>query len=165
MIISKEKNFHNPHGFTCQCKCDICNKLFYRKAHWAERTNHHFCSQICASIYKSKEVTGKGNGRWVGGVKERFDGYYTIYDPRDTKVNKYTMQHRFIMEEHLGRKLTKKEVVHHINGDRKDNRIENLMLFSGQKIHRYWHSLYRRVLKILLYSIFKFKSPINIIEI
>lgn len=43
---------------------------------------------------------------------------------------RYIDKHRYIMEQHLGRELNTNEVVHHINGDATDNRIENLELMS-----------------------------------
>ena len=47
--------------------------------------------------------------------------------------HKYVLEHRVVMENHLERLLSKDEVVHHINGDTKDNRIENLEVMDRIK--------------------------------
>lgn len=52
---------------------------------------------------------------------------------------RYQRQHRYVMEQHLGRKLEPNEVVHHINGDKKDNRIENLQVMT-KEVHDKLHN-------------------------
>ena len=53
-------------------------------------------------------------------------------------------EHRYIVEQFIGRTLTKDEVVHHINEDKTDNRISNLMLFPNNKAHAHFHRQIRQ---------------------
>ena len=48
-------------------------------------------------------------------------------------------EHRWIIQQFLGRELNKEETIHHINGIRADNHIDNLMLFKDSKEHSHFH--------------------------
>jgi len=76
-----------------------------------------------------------------GGIKIDVDGYRYIYMPSHPCATQkhYVFEHHLVMEKHIGRTLSPKEIVHHINGDVKDNRIENLMLFSNAGDHTGYH--------------------------
>lgn len=70
----------------------------------------------------------------------REDGYVLVYCPEYpfAKNGKYVFEHRLVMANKLGRPLDSQEHVHHINGNKQDNRLENLMLTTNSE-HRKEH--------------------------
>lgn len=73
---------------------------------------------------------GEKNANWKGGRIYKTDGYVLVLTKDHPKADRYgyVREHRLVMEKHLGRYLESNEIVHHINGKKDDNRIENLHL-------------------------------------
>ena len=85
---------------------------------------------------------------WKGGTKTS-NGYKYIkvnFDhPNKTESDGYVMEHRLVIENELGRFLEKKEQVHHINENKTDNRLENLILLPNTKKHTELHKFFDRL--------------------
>ncbi len=89
----------------------------------------------------SRATRGKNNPMWAGGIKKLKGGYIGIHKPDHPFCNKqgYVSEHRLVVEQNIGRYLRPEEVVHHINGNIKDNRYENLRLFRNSSEHAREH--------------------------
>ncbi len=107
--------------------------------------DYHTTGQKISDILKHEGVqprrqrpSGAQHARWKGGIT-LINGYRYKYVPKEHKFfdmaacNSYAAEHRLIMAEHIGRPLRPGETVHHKNGKRSDNRLENLQL--RQKNH------------------------------
>jgi len=88
--------------------------------------------------------SGSANPGWNGGkkrvrAKNGVDYYVYVRTPGHPslkgKSTKYVAEHRLVMEKYLGRFLRETEVVHHKNGVKHDNRIENLRVVTMADHH------------------------------
>lgn len=117
--------------------CIVCDKRFYVAKNRVERGDVKYCSRSCLAkdlLPKHREIHGfKKTGR-------PHHKYKHIYVD-----GKRVREHRWVMEQHLGRKLERCEHVHHINDDSSDNRIENLEVLSNSDHQRKEH-LFRKKL-------------------
>ena len=127
------------------CACQICGKERWvelikgKPVDWRCRK----CAMNDPQVRLKQRISHlrEGSAWWKGGIMHDMDGYVRIYTGQDnpfysmiSKTNLniagcgYIAEHRLVMAQHLGRCLKPYEVVHHKNGIKDNNRIENLYL-------------------------------------
>lgn len=134
-------------------ECKECGKEFEVSKWRLNNKNPLCCSNACRGTYISKHKNPSYKTRfkpkeshwnWRGGKTESTNGYVMVNMPDHPFCNSrgYVPEHRLVMETYLGRLLKQTEQVHHINGIRSDNRIENLVVFESRsehcKHHKFW---------------------------
>jgi len=108
--------------------CVVCEKEYYIPQHRIKTGKSKYCSRSCLAKQHLKDFVP------IHGFKPLNK---PLHKYKQIKINgKMVREHRYIMEQYLGRKLERWEHVHHINDDSSDNRIENLEVLSNSDHQR-----------------------------
>jgi hypothetical protein len=125
--------YERPSGVREQANvgsCEKCEGQYLKRSH----QDRKFCSQRCSALANPKKHN------WEGTPIRNTGGYMVLTLHPDHPFYKmgwkqansrYVPEHRLVYAKFLGRSLRESETVHHINGDKTDNRIENLQLRNG----------------------------------
>lgn len=102
-------------------------KVRLRYSHSTPPKIVRFCSQRCSAVYIGKS---KNKGGCIMN-----SGYVLI-----TVNGRRLLEHRYVMEQHIGRKLLRSEIVHHKDGNKIHNSIDNLELVESLGLHNKMHA-------------------------
>ena len=143
--------------------CDYCGKEFLREHYYLKGKRHHFCSRRCLADYGNKRKNPDG----YLGLKDytKMGQHFTELNrrPNPTRMTPETREklrrarmnsgkgvtytkyygrheHRVVAERMIGRPLLPGEVVHHIDGNKRNNDERNLVVFSSQADHARSHA-------------------------
>lgn len=121
--------------FNCeQCGKEVARRRYQRSTgHNKFYSQQRFCSPACKHAWFASQAERRFLAGEIGRHVKR-NGYVWLSLPANLNggTKGEILEHRWVMEQHLGRKLLPEETVHHVNGDRQHNVIENLELFSSR---------------------------------
>lgn len=112
--------------------CPVCNRVYKRRPHDIKRTNEKYGEWKCWIC--SRKERAKKQKNELGKITFHKSRNRYLISTEDGRID----EHRYVMEQYLGRELERGEVVHHMDGNPLNNNIENLELMSNgshSKLH------------------------------
>jgi len=148
--------------------CDDCGKKEETSLStvWGGRrrrgSDTDYCKKCSYKYRKLDHPKMEKSASWNGGKYLNENGYYRVY----TGNLKYEYEHKVLLSKYLNRKLTKEEKVHHIDGNKINNNIDNLYLCADKKEHWGCHqSLEECALQLLSkYLWFDYNQKLYVME-
>lgn len=118
----------------CKKEFKFSTRLHLSEKQWIERK---YCSLKCAGQINRVGIE-PSNKLQFGTRTKMKNGYIQLTTERGN-----VFEHRIVVENYIGRYLRPTEIIHHINLDKTDNRLENLFIFPNNATHTGFHSLLR----------------------
>lgn len=119
--------------------CKNCGKVRPVRNDKPKKSNYTGLCPACSMSLISRTVySGEANGNWKLGRVNMSGGYIGIRVYRDNPFfpmadnSNYILEHRLVMAQALGRCLRSWEIIHHKNGDKKDNNLSNLEMLPSK---------------------------------
>lgn len=126
LVVVREHGKNHRGRFLWECLCDCGKTVFWESSNLARDPK----SCGCAVRERLDKICGEKHPNWKGGVHCK-DGYRMLRKPKHPNAQKsgYVLEHIYVMSQHLGRALRSTEQVHHKNGIKDDNHLDNLELW------------------------------------
>lgn len=138
IVLHRGKNIGDCAAWVCQCDCGNTKLIRGHCLAHGQLSCGCILRETGQEFRLKNASRGPRHPRWNGGKRITKHGYIQIRNP-EGNIPYYVLEHRYKKEIQIGRALYPHETVHHLNGVRDDNRIENLELWSksqppGQRV-------------------------------